>query len=691
MREKAKLLLIILFVFIPFSLFAQDNIKYKHIVLLDVTGSMLYKGDYPRYKSEGPSESELWNPAMNFIESLIDESEDQDEICIIPFRGDNDGKDGIPSILYSRKELVEKWEQEKKILKSYAEDESHYKDGTCIYKPLSRALNIINNTRDAYCFLYIITDGTENVGQKSDLYRVLNQFRKSHSRYAFYLALPTEKNESEIKQHLGEIEYIEGLKKFGVIIKPNISLDSADLENVLNGDSMSFGFSRKQHEYVVKFNQNEGSDYFLIDGSVISNGFLKTKLSILSSEKDISDIMDDIIKSSGKSHHCISATISSSDINIINNSINIEIILKESTKVRIDSISQKLAGKDLGVYYYCDSIWGLATPLELPFILVDTLKASFLNGIGSLCISVQSRDNIESSYSVVSNALTDSSHIMINKTDSVAGVALAFNRYYPYEEDDYGLRFWIDLLNPFNFDRDIRAHDLHFDINVSVEGVDNIINVEGQKMGKDLILPYQVRVVSQIHKTLFWIVRIIEWILLLLFLAWLPFFIKKWLSPRFPKYAHLSFESGLETNIGVWPCLYKNRPLSSAGNGTASNTLFTNTLHGFFIKEIVITSEVVNKCNPESYRFLSKQWFSQKWNGDTIFINGDFRDYPINSIRIAPRGTFKSYAYITIKEKDCSSRNGKLKFYKLLEIDNPCPDCVNIYNAVQIQGQLESN
>lgn len=225
----------------------------------------------------------------------------------------------------------------------------------------------------------------------------------------------------------------------------------------------------------------------------------------------------------------------------------------------------------------------------------------------------------------------------------------------------------------------------------------NIRQVNNHNLADEkLVASYSLDFVEKINP-FWWLLLGILLLLLTIVAAIIAIFIAhRLLSPKFPKYAQISFDSGLDNNIGIDLCMYKNKLLSGAGNGTQASVFFTHLLSAYHIKKIIITSQTVNANNPEKFRFLSRKWISQQWNGDTIYINGVFNNYPIKHITITPRGRFQSYADVTIEftreitenNRSVAIKEEKLCFYKLLERDNPHPVSIVVFGNVLILGEI---
>lgn len=278
------------------------------------------------------------------------------------------------------------------------------------------------------------------------------------------------------------------------------------------------------------------------------------------------------------------------------------------------------------------------------------------------------------------------------------GDSISFSRMIDGDKGEYSCsQFKVTPLDSFKVFRflfnSLDADDGIYQVRIKLMGVDSLKSVVNCPMdsfvNKPIIASYTIEYDKNCNPIWWWLFWLLLLILAIVAAIILTFLTHRLLAPKFPEYAQLSFESGLDTNIGMWPCMYKNTPLSSAANQTPSNILLTHALHNYCVKEIIITSKKVSRCQPDSFKFLSKEWLSQKWYGDAIFISGDFRDYTniIDEIRIVPKGRLKPSASIFINKS--LVENGNLEFYKLLESDNPHPVSVDINTSVQIQCQLK--
>lgn len=168
------------------------------------------------------------------------------------------------------------------------------------------------------------------------------------------------------------------------------------------------------------------------------------------------------------------------------------------------------------------------------------------------------------------------------------------------------------------------------------------------------------------------------WWLLFLFLLLLSiiacirgaFWLHRRLAPRFPKGTSIKFHlcdiKGMNRNINMAPCSVYNEKLVLPGS--SSNVLVTMILEDKVIEKIVISAQKPNVSNPEKFRRFSKQWFSQQWKGDTIYVQGFFNTYPIKEIVITLKGTrMRTSAEITISEGEGTTRVKTLHLYKLSE------------------------
>lgn len=127
------------------------------------------------------------------------------------------------------------------------------------------------------------------------------------------------------------------------------------------------------------------------------------------------------------------------------------------------------------------------------------------------------------------------------------------------------------------------------------------------------------------------------WILFALLCLLLIFLYIIWhhrtFSLRFPTEGRAVFTPiGNAQNIQILECNFKEQQIVAPGG---SDTILTELLNNSYIKEIVIINQ---NCNTP-YIPQSQGWWDRIWNGDSIFINGTFANYPINHLVIKPSGT----------------------------------------------------
>ena len=127
------------------------------------------------------------------------------------------------------------------------------------------------------------------------------------------------------------------------------------------------------------------------------------------------------------------------------------------------------------------------------------------------------------------------------------------------------------------------------------------------------------------------------WILFALLCLLLIFLYIIWhhrtFSLRFPTEGRAVFTPiGNAQNIQILGCNFKEQQIVAPGG---SDTILTELLNNSYIKEIVIINQ---NCNTP-YIPKSQGWWDRIWNGDSIFINGTFANYPINHLVIKPSGT----------------------------------------------------
>ena len=259
-----------------------------------------------------------------------------------------------------------------------------------------------------------------------------------------------------------------------------------------------------------------------------------------------------------------------------------------------------------------------------------------------------------------------------------------------------------DSIKKFRFCFTSNADGGIYHIRLKLISVDSLKSVKNCPLDSFVYNPivdtYIIKYNKNCNPAWWWLLFLILLLLTIVAAIIAIFIAHRLLSPKFPKYAQISFDSGLDNNIGVDLCMYKNKLLSSAGKGAQASVFLTHLLSAYHIKEVIITSQTVNANNPEKFRFLSRKWISQQWNGDIIYINGVFNNYPIKHITITPRGRFQSYADVTIEftreiidnNRRVAIKEEKLCFFKLLERDNPHPVSIVVLGNVLMLGERSS-
>ena len=107
------------------------------------------------------------------------------------------------------------------------------------------------------------------------------------------------------------------------------------------------------------------------------------------------------------------------------------------------------------------------------------------------------------------------------------------------------------------------------------------------------------------------------------------------LSLRFPQNGSLVVECiGDNSNIqfigeGESGKVYNHEVIVPSG---LSDRIFSEILNKYYIKEIIV------KNKNQNFEFEKLSYWDKKWNGETIFINGEFYEYPISYLKIKPSG-----------------------------------------------------
>lgn len=216
--------------------------------------------------------------------------------------------------------------------------------------------------------------------------------------------------------------------------------------------------------------------------------------------------------------------------------------------------------------------------------------------------------------------------------------------------------------------------DADFESYISITGADSLKAIYVNNIPLDKVTAsnkisiLKIKAASHCHPLLIALICLLLSLISAITIVWIIFWIHRLLSPRFSERVSIKFHlcniKGKYSNITMAPCSAYNIGLVNLGEGT--NVLLTNKFRDKFIDKIVISSRIKDVNNPMKFKFFSREWFSQKWRGDTIYVRGIY-EYPINEIVIALKGTkLRTYAEITICEVS-RKRNEILCLYKLSE------------------------
>ncbi len=230
-------------------------------------------------------------------------------------------------------------------------------------------------------------------------------------------------------------------------------------------------------------------------------------------------------------------------------------------------------------------------------------------------------------------------------------------------------------LDPSN---DELKDNIDFESYISITGADSLKAIYVNNMPLDKVNKlnkigiFRLRTEECYHPIIIALICLFIGLLTALFITLLIFWIRRKLAPRFPEDVSIRFHlrniKGKNPNITMAPCFPYKIGLVNVEKGTnvhGSNILFTCRFTDEFINKIIISTEQQDVDSPiKKYKRFSRKWFSQKWKGDTIYVQG-FYGYPIDEIVIALKGNkSRTYAKITISE-GAHKRNEILRLYKL--------------------------
>ena len=275
--NKLKTPILLLFLIMSVSVMAQRQRNY--VYLFDCTWSM--KSPYG-----------IWEHAKQFMKEDIDQLDENANVTIILFH-----QNTANPICFKAKDFV--W----KNVETQCENMINASQRTGICNAWDLGLKYIDKNRNNY--LYLFTDGTENVHQrKTDAVceRIRKWCQQAPNNYAFFVALGKEiKEKPDVKKLIAATEtcdrafYIEDHQgPFGAFDKTSFKLNSHSTKNLQSGfsDYGSFNASVECNDdyYRVSLNNNkieDGKAIFLIEQKIQPTSNHQVHFKIKSIEKEL--------------------------------------------------------------------------------------------------------------------------------------------------------------------------------------------------------------------------------------------------------------------------------------------------------------------------------------------------------------------------------------------------------------------
>ncbi len=622
------------------SIIAQTKVpeKERRIYLWDVSGSLLshngkgpdidrYTGDSIKARSQGNG---LWMTLKDHLWQSIDKlpNNEQNEIIVIPFyaepltefraKADSEGK---KSIINSIKEFkYPRWVHKKRtnITGALSEFEKIVKTNCCEYKN--------------YMFLY--TDGLhEPVEDQPDIYlssviQKIDSFNsyvtaKGRYIYRFYcLVSPDADPGGKISKRESDDNHFWVIKDLNVNVNllglgsleidynicdnPNQGIKK-DIKKVipLNGDCKNFSgkivFNVENNEYYnVECELSDNKDSVIIKNVYVKNGVNREDLP----EKKLIKVQ--MKSEQGEDNHDKNIILDNSfEINCINipeRSLSISLTNQDG------DISEDDTRINLGTTEYHPR-W-LLGPEKLEGITFS-MSAAF-NNYAEL-------DNSSLSLSFVDNegkpVSYDDFKIVINKKDTLSTI----NPYVEISKSSKKMDFQIIPST--------KADDSTFKGFLLISNPNELDRVNGVSVADEgtQILPWKFvhnRRINPLLRILIWILGLL--VCLLLFISH-----HRKHSPRFPSNGRPVFAPiGNAYNIQILPYEYNGNTFE--GGDTIDTNIFKK-----YIKEIIVR-------NPNArYPYMPQHpgFWDKLWNGDTLFMDGFFADYPIYRMVFKPTDT----------------------------------------------------
>lgn len=275
--NKLKTPILLLFLIMSVSVMAQRQRNY--VYLFDCTWSM-------------KSPNGIWEQAKQFMKDDIDQLDENANVTIVLFH-----QNTANPICFKAKDFV--W----KNVETQCENMINASQRTGICNAWDLGLKYIDKNRNNY--LYLFTDGTENVHQrKTDAVceRIRKWCQQAPNNYAFFVALGKEiKEKPDVKKLIAATEacdrafYIEDHQgPFGAFDKTSFKLNSHSTKNLQSGfsDYGSFNASVECNDdfYRVSLKDNkieDGKAIFLIEQKIQPTSNHQVHLKIKSNEKEL--------------------------------------------------------------------------------------------------------------------------------------------------------------------------------------------------------------------------------------------------------------------------------------------------------------------------------------------------------------------------------------------------------------------